>query len=41
MWGSNNTLNGMTGDKIFDFIDLINNICKFVTDNVVTKTSQK
>ena len=41
VWGSNNTLNGMTGKQIFDSIDLIDEICKFMTDNFVTTESQQ
>ena len=40
MWGSNNTLNEMTGEQVFDFIDLIDEICKFKTDKFVTTESQ-
>ena len=41
LWGSNNTLSGMNGKQIFDFIDLIGEICKFMTDNFVSTDSQQ
>ena len=41
LWGSNNTLSGLTGRQIFEFIDIINEICKFMTKNFVSTHSQE
>ena len=40
LWAENNTLSGLDGKSVFQFIDLIDEICIFMTKNFVTTTSQ-
>ena len=41
LWGSNNTLSGMTGKQVCEFIDIIDEIVKFMTGNFVSTDSQQ
>ena len=40
LWAANNTLSGLDGNSVFQFIDLIDDICMFMTKSFVTTPSQ-
>lgn len=41
LWASNNTLSGLNVRQIFEFIDIIDEICNFMTDKFVSTHSQE
>ena len=41
LWASNNTLSGLKGESVFQFIENIDEICIFMTENFVSTTSQE